>query len=419
MATVHIVGAGMAGLACAVGLAKAGAKAVVYEAAGQAGGRCRSFFDAAVERSIDNGNHLLLGANRAVFAYLADLGASEGLVSQDHAAFPFVDLKSGERWVLRPNGGRIPWWIFSPARRVPHSRWTDYLAALRLALAGPDETVAQCLGGPGGPLYERLWRPLTDAVLNADPSEAAARLLWPVIYGTFGKGEAACRAYVAREGLSPNLIDPAVRFIAAKGGEVRFGQRLRGIDFHHRRAIALDFTNGVVMAPPGDSVVLALPPQGVAQLLPGVPTPQGARAIVNAHYRLEGPVELPERCRFLGLVGGTAQWLFVRGEVVSVTVSAADALAEEPNEAIAEKLWADVARALERPRDPRPPWRVVKEKRATFAQVPSSLSRRPGPRVGFTNLFLAGDWTDTGLPATIESAVLSGRRAARCALGNL
>ena len=100
-------------------------------------------------------------------------------------------------------------------------------------------------------------------------------------------------------------------------------------------------------------------------------------------------------------------------------MSAADALAEEANETLARLLWADVARALDLAPSPQPPCRIVKEKRATFAQTPASLRLRPGPRVGLENLFLAGDWTDTGLPATIESAVRSGRRAAALALGTL
>lgn len=418
MSRVHIVGAGMAGLACGASLAAQGVPVVLHEAAGHAGGRCRSFYDKVLDRLVDNGNHLMLGANAAIFAYLDQVGSRHGLIAQTRAAFPFVDLRSGERWVLRPSGGRLPWWIFVPARRVPRTRWRDYLAMFRLGRAAPEATVAACLGA-SGPLHERLWKPLTDAVLNADPGEAAASLLWPVVRETFGKGEAACRAYVARRGLSPDLVEPGLAFIERCGGEFRFGTRLRAVERDGGRVRALDLTAGRIELGPGDAAVLAVPHAVLADLLPEVPVPEGARAIVNAHFRLERPAELPEGARFLGLVGGVAQWLFVRGEVVSVTVSAADALAEEANEAVAERLWADVATALALAPRPLLPWRVVKEKRATFAQTPRNARRRPGPRVGLSNLFLAGDWTDTGLPATIESAVVSGRRAAACVLESL
>jgi hypothetical protein len=118
----------------------------------------------------------------------------------------------------------------------------------------------------------------------------------------------------------------------------------------------------------------------------------------------------------LGLIGGTAEWLFLRAELVSITVSAADALADEPAERIAERLWADAARALDLPVAPLPPARIVKERRATFAQTPAAAARRPAAATGWRNLLLAGDWTATGLPATIEGAVRSGHHAADLAL---
>jgi len=175
---------------------------------------------------------------------------------------------------------------------------------------------------------------------------------------------------------------------------------------------ALDFVDETLTLGEMDSLILALPPARVVELLPGTTAPLESRAIVNAHFRLVQSPPFPEDLPFLGLIGGTAQWLFRRGQIVSVTVSAADALAERPNEAIADTIWADVAKALALPSGPRPANRIVKEKRATFAQTPASLSKRAHTRTHLKNLFLAGDWTDTGLPATIESAIRSGHMAA-------
>jgi len=415
MAMIHVVGAGMAGLACAVEIAHSGRAVTLYEAAGQAGGRCRSFHDETLDRLLDNGNHLILGANPAVFSYLDRIGGRAGLVGQRRAEFPFFDLASGEHWVLRPNGGPLPWWIFSPARRVPGTRWTDYLAGLKLAWAGEQATIADIVGTTG-PLVARLWEPLSVAVLNAATEEGAARLLWPVLRRTFGRGEAACRAFVARSGLGPDLVEPAVDYIRARGGEVRFAQRLRNPRLSAGRIEALDFAAESVPLGPDDSAVLALPPAGLKQILPEIPAPIETRAIVNAHFRLDHAVELPGGGRLLGLVGGTAHWLFARGDIASVTVSAADELATGEAEEIAGVLWRDVARALGKPPSQPPPFRIVKEKRATFAQIPAALRQRPGPRTAYRNLFLAGDWTATGLPATIEGAILSGQRAAALAL---
>jgi len=415
-ARAHIIGAGLAGLSTAVRLAASGRFQVrVHEAAGQAGGRCRSFRDDALGAVIDNGNHLLLSGNRSAMSYLAEIGAAHTLYAAPEAAFPFVDLASGASWTVRPNRGLIPWWIFAPARRVPETSALDYLAALRLAFAEPSATVADCLSSRAL-LYRRFWEPLAVAVLNTAADEGAARLLWPVLVETFGRGAAASRPCIAKDGLSASFVDPALAHLGQAGVAVGFNRRLRALEIAEGRIAALDFAQDKIEPAPGDAVVLALPPARVAELLPGARVPLESRAIVNAHFRLEAVPAFPADLPFLGLIGGTAHWLFRRGAIVSVTVSAADAFAEEANEEIAARLWADVAKALKLPPAPMPPVRIVKEKRATFAQVPAALAMRARARTQLANLFLAGDWTDTGLPATIESAVRSGHFAAAAVL---
>src|SRR5262249_2380194 len=124
--TVHIVGAGLAGLSASVALVSQGQKVVVHELARHAGGRCRSYFEPALRLTIDNGNHLLLSGNASALAYLKKIGGRHLLDEPPHAEFNFCDLKSGERWVLRPNDGPVPWWIFSKSRRVPGTQALDY-----------------------------------------------------------------------------------------------------------------------------------------------------------------------------------------------------------------------------------------------------------------------------------------------------
>jgi squalene-associated FAD-dependent desaturase len=406
---IHVIGAGLAGLSAAVRLVRAGRPVTVYEAAGHAGGRCRSFLDEVLGRRIDNGNHLILSGNDDTREYLEAIGATDRLRGPERAEFPFLDLETGERWTVRPAAGRIPWWILSPARRVPGSRPTEYLRALRLARAGDDATVAQCLDGDGV-LFRRFWEPLAVAALNTGADEGAAALLWPVVRETFGRGEAACRPRIASPGLSECFVDPAVRFLEAAGAAVRLRSRLRAITFEGDNAAALDFAGGeTVRLGADDRVVLAVPPAPAAALLPGLEAPRESRAIVNGHF-LVGPIA--QHPSFLGLIGGVCQWLFVRGDVASVTVSAADSLAEKSSDTIATRMWIEVARALGLEGRPLPAFRIVKEKRATFAQTPAETRRRPPFRTAWSNLVLAGDWTDTGLPATIEGSVRSGRTAA-------
>src|ERR1700736_271258 len=122
---VHVVGAGLAGLAAAIALADTSRCVILYEAAPQAGGRCRSYFDAELGCRIDNGNHLLLSANRTALAYLKRIGGLDSMVSPRTPRFDFCDFGDDSRWILKPGASRMPWWIFDAARRVPGTKPGD------------------------------------------------------------------------------------------------------------------------------------------------------------------------------------------------------------------------------------------------------------------------------------------------------
>jgi len=407
-ARMHVIGAGMAGLAAAVRLADGGHAVVLYEAAPHAGGRCRSYFDATLGCRIDNGNHLLLAGNRAAMRFVAAIGAADTLAGPAEAAFPFLDLATGERWVLRPGTGRVPWWIFDKARRVPGTKLCEYLAALRLAVASRGGTVAEVLDRQT-PLFRRFWRPLTVAVLNTCAAEASAALLARVVAETFARGGAACRPLVPKVGLSESLVEPALAHLRRCGAELRLATRLRGFEFDSGRVTGLAFEAGTAPLGDDEAVVLAVPASVATRILPGLAAPEQFRAIVNAHYRIAVGDDAP---LFVGIIGGTAEWVFRKPGVLSVTVSAAEGLIDWPAEELSLRLWRDVEQAYGLPRQEVPPAQIVKERRATFAATPAEVARRPPQRTRWRNLALAGDWTDTALPATIEGAIRSGHAAA-------
>jgi squalene-associated FAD-dependent desaturase len=405
--TVHIIGAGLAGLAAAVRLSAGSTRVVVYEAANQAGGRCRSYDDPALGMAIDNGNHLLLSGNDEAATYLRGIGAAERLIGPPQAEYHFVDLASGERWLLRPNDGRLPWWIFVPQRRVPGTKSYDYLRLARLLRAAPNARAGDVLDC-NGTLYHRLLRPVLLAALNTDPREASAALAAAVMRGTLAAGGQACRPLIARDGLGAAFIEPALALLRARGAAVHFGHRLRALFFTGGRVTGLDFGDDRPALAAGDAVILAVPPVVAAALLPELQVPTEFRAIVNAHFRIAPPPGLPP---IVGVVNGTIEWLFAFPERLSVTISAADRLLETPREELAAEIWRDVC-AVAGIEEPLPRWQIVRERRATFAATPEQDVRRPPAQTAYANLVLAGDWTDTGLPATIESAVVSGHRAA-------
>jgi squalene-associated FAD-dependent desaturase len=409
--TVHIIGAGISGLSAAVRLANANFKVHVHEATQQAGGRCRSYFDAATNLTIDNGNHLLLSGNRHAVAYARSIGSEAGLVGPKRAQFPFVDLTTGQRWQLDLGDSRLPLWVFDEARRVPDTGLLDYLALMPLIWAAQSKLVGDAIPCEGT-LYQRLVQPLLLAALNVDPPEGSAGLAGAVVRETLLAGGQACRPLIARDGLSAVLVEPAIKLLQDKGANIQFGHELREFDMSAGSVGELKFGDDTVAIEPDDAVVMAVPPRPAASLLPGLKTPSKFRAIVNAHFRFDPPRDMPP---ILGVVGGLVEWLFAFPQRLSVTVSNADRLVDMPREELAQAIWRDICKAGG-VQGELPPWQIVRERRATFEATPEQNALRPGAITSWKNLFLAGDWTDTGLPATIEGSVRSGNRAADLAL---
>jgi len=405
--TVHIIGAGISGLSAAVRLANANYKVHVHEATQQAGGRCRSYFDAATNLTIDNGNHLLLSGNRHALAYARSIGTEAGLVGPKLAQFPFVDLSTGQRWLLDLGDTKLPLWVLDESRRVPDTGLIDYLGLMPLIWSGKDRLVKDAIRCDGT-LYRRLVQPLLLAALNVDPPEGSAGLAGAVVRETLLAGGQACRPLIARDGLSAVLVEPAIKLLQDKGASVRFSHELREFATSKGRVTELNFGDDSIAIAPGDAVVVAVPPRSAASLLPGLKTPTKFRAIVNAHFRFDPPRDAPP---ILGVVGGLVEWLFAFPQRLSVTISNGDRLVDMPREELAQAIWRDVCKAGSVAGE-LPPWQIVRERRATFEATPEQNALRPGAATGLKNLFLAGDWTDTGLPATIEGSVRSGDRAA-------
>lgn len=396
--TLHVVGAGLAGLSCALTAADSGIDVVLHESAGQAGGRCRSWLEPSIGEVIDNGTHMVVGGNHALFGYLRRIGAVDRLVAAP-TVFPMIDLANGNTWTA------------TPLRLLP-----SLLASTWRMKKDRSATIAQCLQGSRN--YRRFWEPIALAVMNTPAEAASASVFRRVLARTLWRGQAASRPYVVRTSLSDTFVAPALAALTAAGVAIRLGQPLRRLTCQDRRATELVFDDQTVHLGRNDRVVLALPWAVAAGLLPGVPD-LPASPIVNAHFRLAVPPSKLPSGGFVGLLGGTAQWLFVRDHVVSVTVSAAGALAERSVDELRQLLWADISKALEIQELPSAS-RVIKEKRATIFHSPATEERRPAAPAG-DNLFLAGDWTATGLPCTLEGAIRSGviaTQAVRASLPN-
>ncbi|MGD9921672.1 MAG: hydroxysqualene dehydroxylase HpnE [Pseudorhodoplanes sp.] len=401
---VHIIGAGLAGLSAAVRLTKAGIGVSVHEATRQAGGRCRSYDDAATGMHIDNGTHLLLSGNHCAVDYLKAIGIAPDFAPAD---FRFVDGANGESWILRLGDGNLPTWIFDAGSRVPRTALLDYLKLLPLLIGGADRPLREVIDRDSE-LYRRLLDPLMVAALNIDTPSGSSKLAAQIARETLLRGGRACRPLVFEQGLSTAFVDPALAWLTERGAVIRFEHELEALSVADQKVSAIRFRDGEIAVAPDDAVVLAVPAYAAATLVPGLTAPDQFRAIINIHYDFAPPTGSPF---MTGVINRNVEWIFAFRHRISATISHADRLLTLPRQELAETVWREISDILEMDA-PLPKWQLVRERRATFAATPEQNARRPGPRTRWPNLFLAGDWTDTGLPATIESAIRSGRRAA-------
>lgn len=398
----HIIGAGIAGLSAALSATAQGEEAILYEAAPQAGGRCRTLYPPNGFNH-DNGTHVLLSANHRALAFLKVIGARGRWIEPEPAGLPLYDATTG---AIR-RVGLSPWSWLRPSRRPKGLRLSDIGCLWRLAFPKEECSVASIVGERA--IMESLISPLTLAVLNTPPADASVLRLSQALRRLLRPGGG--KLLVARQGLTDDFIAPALHALSHRGVPVMTSQRLRKVIINSTRAIGLVLADRTVALGPEDRVILALPPYEVKHLLPMLPVPRIFEPILNVHYRVPGPPEP----RFLGFTGTLAQWALARSTHVSVTVSAARALIDHDTSRLVEHIWREIAPALphmgvDASLAHIPEARVVKEQRATIRQVAMALPQPPIRPLA--NLALAGDWLSS-LPASIESAVIAGEEAVR------
>ena len=267
-----------------------------------------------------------------------------------------------------------------------------------------------------GPAYDRFLQPLLLAALNTDPKEGSAALA-----GAHHPRDAAAR----RQGVPPadraRRLEPCADRAGAAFLETRNAPRCASASGCARSTLAdgkvaaLDFGDETRRARRSAIASSSRFRRGRGdRSCPTCTAPTAFRAIVNAHFRLDPPADLPP---MIGVLNATIEWLFAFPGRLSATISGADRLLDQSREELAATIWREVAQSPDLPAE-LPPWQIVRERRATFAATPEENAKRPGAATKFSNLYLAGDWTDTGLPATIEGAIRSGNRAADLALAH-
>ncbi|MBI4349047.1 MAG: FAD-dependent oxidoreductase [Elusimicrobia bacterium] len=432
-ADVVVLGGGFAGLSCATALAERGARVVVLEKKPHLGGRAYSFHDPRAQETVDNGQHLFMACYRETLRFLERIGTRDKIRFSENARVAYADA-SGRRTLLDCPAWPAPFNLAAGVARLGGLSWGDRFGLWRLGAwfrqngAGPlpaelDRlSVRAWLDGLGQSrrLQERLFEPIAIGALNERPERASALGLAQVLREVFFGDPGASRLGVATVGLSELYAGQARAFVEARGGRVVTGARSTSVSVDGGARVDTE-RSGRFEA---EAVVSALPPNALAslELPPGVRGRWDGLAfapIVGINLWLDRPVfEGP----LLGLLGTEVHWAFNKndlwdkrgdGQYLSLVISGAHAHVEKSPSELFELASGDLARCLpefSRARVLR--WTVVKEPQATISPVPGSDALRPGFATASPRFFLAGDWTQTGLPATIESAVASGHSCA-------
>jgi hydroxysqualene dehydroxylase len=430
---VVIIGGGLAGLSAAVELTSVGIPVVLFELRQQLGGRTYSFFEPKTTSTVDNGQHLLMGCYSATRKYLKLVNAEQYFSLQSSLEIPFLSSGGANSVLHCPNAPaplHVALGLLSFHVLPLKDRFKLFTVAQEILTTSPEKektldrlTVDEWLSQLRQPEACRkyLWDVITIGALNNHPTNVSALMFFRILRAAFlGKKENAS-LMIPRIGLSDALIQPAQKFIQERGGQIHTGVGVRNIRLEGNMVRSVRTTAGDELEAP--CIISAVPWYALPQMLPQISCTLQASPIIAIHCWFDRQVT---NLDFSALIDTRIQWLFNKGshkdengqtiQHLSFVISGAQDSVEMTKEELLRITLDDVCQLLPDSKNAQLLHSVViKEKRATFTPSPGLETIRPTAQTEYDNLFLAGDWTATGYPATIEGAVLSGQTAAALA----
>lgn len=394
-------------MSAAVHSLKKNYKVYLFESSNFPGGRCRSFYEKRLNQEIDNGNHLVFTANEN-FYELCKIIKSTDTIKTLPPNLNFFNLNNNSHWSIDLSKISSLRLLLGKNKPIPNSSFIDYLSILKFLFVNRHRTVSEIIGGSN--IFSTLWDPLTIGVMNTSSNYASAKVLSNVLKKTVLRGDKYCYIYQPKINWNKTLIQPTINFLNNHGCRVQYKSMLRKIDVLDNAVTRLYFTNQVVDVLKNEIVVLSIPPSNLQKLLPQYTFPSSYNSIVNVHYKLNRNLKKKFKHSIIGFIESNTQWIFIKKNHISITISNANYLNSYNTEEIATLVWKEVCKYLNL-KIGIPDYQVVKEKKATVVQSPKNFDIVEKIKNLPNNLRISGDWTQSDLPCTIEGSILSGRKA--------
>lgn len=415
-----IIGGGVAGLTAASILSSKKIAVTLIESSPKLGGRTYSFIDKETDTIIDNGQHIMMGCYKEALSFLKLIGAENNFHYQKNLFLKIIN-KNKNQFNLDASTSFYPFNLILAIKNYNAFNFNDKISFILFLLRLPiisknslrKSTVREWLENENQniDIIKNFWEILCVGALNTNLEKASAFVFYEVLMQIFFKGNFASTIILPKYGLSESIIKPAISFIEKNDGAIIASEIVREV-FVKNQKIVLIKTNKMIYDN-FDYIISAIPLYSLEKIIPkknlGINLELEYSTIVNIHIWLKD-INLQEK--FYGLLNSPLHWIFVKEKHINIVISDADYLADKSKEEIFKLVIDELIQYTSIVSEDIIEYKIIKEKRATFVPTVDILNKRPDSRTPIKNFFLAGDWTNTGLPSTIESAVKSGRIAA-------
>ena len=420
MSDYIVIGGGFAGLSAAAHLSASGKKVELIEASQKLGGRAYSLIDKPTGNIIDNGQHIIMGCYTNTIHFFRMIGAQNNLIFQDKLKVNFLEPHFQKR-ILEAGPGVYPFNLAAGLLRYKALSLKNRILLLKFFLALPLSSnrdlsrmsIYEWLlqENQNEKIIKAFWEILAAGALNTSLHKGSAKVFKEILLEIFFKGNKAATIILPKEGLTESYCNNAAEFIINRGGKIFPGEQVNRLNAEGNRVKSIVTNRRNIKD--FKYVISAVPFYSLQRVLPenNLITDPGFEysSILTVHIWLKNnKLDKP----FYGLIDSDIHWIFNHGNHLTLVRSDADELMEKSKEAIFALAEKELFRYCFIEKEDITDYRVIKEKRATFIPSNEILYKRPGPATRLSNLAIAGDWTNTGLPSTIESAVKSGRLAA-------